>query len=154
MTSKWSRVVKNYPNKFGPTIPFILGAVRQPGGNVRPPDASREELRTLLVAMRDDAPDGYHVVIQGCANLGEPIVRLTDAPSGSLRFDSPSKKGRALYFESFYGLPVTDFESLVDELWNRYGESIDKGLFSRRNGEWQAFDETELAKLKSSCDIE
>src|SRR5437867_1677291 len=146
MGATWFRVVKDYPNNFGPTIPFILGALRRPVGNVLPFDESREELRALLAAMRDEVPDRYSVVIQGCANLGEPIVRLSDSePSGFLRFDSPSKKGRALYFESFYDLPVDDFESLVKGLWERYETIISEGRFSRRNGTWQVFDETELA---------
>jgi hypothetical protein len=105
--------------------------------------------------MRDEAPDRYSVIIQGCDNLGEPIVTLTDSePSGLLRFDSPSRTGRALHFQSFYGLPVFDFESLVKALWERYETIISEGRFSRRNGAWEAFDQTELAKLKSHCGIE
>jgi len=58
------------------------------------------------------------------------------------------------YFESFYDLPVDDFESLVKGLWERYETIISEGRFSRRNGTWQVFDDAELAKLKSHFDIE
>ncbi len=154
MTDTWFRVVKHYPNNWGPTIPFILGALRRPVGHVLPSHESREELSALLVAMRDEAPDGYSIVIRGCGNLGEPIVTHSDIePSGLLRFDSPSKKGRALHFQPFYDMPATDFGSLIDCFWERYENIISKGCFSK-NGTWHAFDPTELAKLKSYCDIE
>jgi len=35
------------------------------------------------------------------------------------------------YFESFYDLPVDDFESLVKGLWERYETIISEGRFSR-----------------------
>ncbi len=36
-----------------------MGALRRPVGHIVSSDKSREELRELLVAMRDDAPDHY-----------------------------------------------------------------------------------------------
>ena len=157
MSSAWFRVVKDYyPKNFGLTIPFVLGALRRPVGQVLSDDESREQLRDLLVAMRDDAPHPYHVIIQGCGNLKEPIITLSDIPpGGGLRLDSPTTKGRALYFQPFYGLPVDDFESLVDGLWDRYKTDISKGYFScsPSNATWRAFDATELANLKNYCGI-
>ena len=124
MAARWIRVVKNYPNTNGPTIPFILGALRQPVGAVAASDANREELRALLVAMRDDSPATYKVVIKECMTLREPIVTLSDhEPYGFIRFDSPSQAGHALFCESIYGLVVhDDFESLVEALWNAIGK--------------------------------
>ncbi len=153
MTSAWFRILKDYGNNFGPTIPFTLGALRQPVGQILPDDESLGQLRALLVTLRDDAPDGYRVAFRGCPNLREPVLWLPSVePVGALKFDSLTK-GRALYFEPFYGLVVNDFESLVEGLWDRYRAVIAAGNFSCRNSTWQAFDETELARLKERCDI-
>lgn len=157
MTAKWFQIVKNYPNNFGPTIPFILGAMRQPIGQVLPPNESLEQLRDLLVALRDDAHYPYKVVIQECGGIGEPIVTLFDnVPPNYLRFNSSSKHGRALYVQPLYGLEINedDFESLVKSIWDRYETVISEGHFSRREGKWDVFDVKELANLKEYCDIE
>lgn len=154
MAAAWFRIVKDYPNKVGPTIPFILGALRRPVGAVAAPDASRAELRALLVAMRDDTPAPHNVVIQGCTTLGEPVVALSDhQPGGFIRLDSVSKPGRALYCGPSYGADVHDFESLAEALWERYAQVISEGRFSFRNRTWHPFDQAERAKLKSHCNI-
>ena len=158
MNIKWFQIVQNYPTKFGLTIPFILGALRQPVGQVLPSDVSLEELRAFLVSLRDDAPNPYNVIIRGCTDLSEPIVTLSNtAPTGFLRFDSPSKQECTLYFQSFYGLVIYDgdFESLVESLWKRYEQIISEGQFSSLgDNKWEAFGESDLTKLKSYCNIE
>jgi hypothetical protein len=152
MTDTWIRILKDYPNRFGPTVPFILGALRHPVGSVLPAEKSREELRALLVAMRDEAPDHYSVVIQGCVNLAEPIARLSDdPPSGFLPIDSPFKEKGALCTSSLFMV----YPSMISSRW-LIGFGIDMRRISPRDAfhveteHGQAFDETELAPFEGS----
>jgi hypothetical protein len=155
MSAKLFRLLKYYPKNIGLTIPFILGALRQPVGQVLSSAESFEELRALLVALRDNAPDLLKAQILRCPDLDEPIITLFSTEvSDSLRFDSPLNQGRALYV-SFYGIFDNDFESLVNSLWERYETILSEGHFSRqRDKTWKPFGQIELTNLKKSCGIE
>lgn len=155
MNAKLFRLFKYYPKNIGLTIPFILGALRQPVGKVLAPAESLEELRALLVALRDSAPDLLKAQILRCPDLDEPIVTLFSTEvSGSLRFDSPSRQERALYV-SLYGIFDNDFELLVNSLWERYETILSGGHFSRQKDKtWKPFSPLEISNLKNFCDIE
>lgn len=156
MTSKLFRLLKYYPRNMGLTIPFIIGALRQPVGQILSSDESLEDLRELLVSLRDDpAPGTLKTQILRCPDLDEPIVAIFGAQvSGSLRFDSPLTQGCALYV-SIYGIFDDDFELLVNYFWERYATILSEGQFSRQKDRtWKAFCEKELTYLKEYCSIE
>lgn len=155
MTDKLFRLLRDYrPKTFGLTIPFILGALRQPVGQVLPSAESFEELRALLVALRDNIPNPLKAQISQCQNLEEPIIALLGTQvDNSIRFESPSTQDGALYVR-LYGVYDDDFESLVDNLWKRYEGFISKGQFSRRDNQWKPFSSDELTNLKKCFGIE
>ncbi len=132
MTPRWFRVANGYPNKRGPTIPFLLGALRKPPGRLSDEGTCQAELRELLVAMRDETPDGYHTAITSCGVIGQLIVTVSFArpATGATWIASPSNAERGLYIEPIYGLPDPDLDSLAKELWRRYGDTILAGQFS------------------------
>ena len=148
------RLFKYYPKNIGLTIPFILGALRQPVGKILSSAESFEELRMLLVVLRDNAPDLLKAQILRCPNLDEPIVTLFSSEvSGSLRFNSPTQ-GRALYV-SLYGIFDNDFELLVNYFWERYETILSEGKFSRqKDKKCKPFSPTDLINLKKFCNIE
>lgn len=117
---------------------------------------SFEELRALLVALRDEAPPNLlKVQIWRCLDLDEAIVALFGAQvSNSVRFDSPSAQGRALYV-NFYGIYDNDFETMVNFFWDRYENTLSDGLFSRgKDKKWRTFTEGDLTNLKEYCGIQ
>jgi len=110
--------------------------------------ACKTELRELLVAMRDETPDGYHTTFRACDVIGQLIVAVDYAgPRGARSIPSPSNPARGLDVEPIYGLPVVDLDSLVDELWRRYEDAILQGSFSWREKEWRGFDAQELERI-------
>ena len=61
----WFRIIKAYPdNTNGPTIPFLVGALRQNFDSPVPEDKSKDELVALIQAMRNEMPTGYGVQIK------------------------------------------------------------------------------------------
>ncbi len=149
MTAPWFRIANEYPNKRGPTIPFLLGALREPAGTVSDEATSRTELRALIVAMRDQTPEGHQAIITSCGTIGQLIVTVAfaGASAAAHRIPSPSNQGRGLDVEPIYGLPVVDVDSLSEELWRRHGSEILQGHFSWRGGEWREFDLQEREQI-------
>lgn len=141
MKPPWLRIVQDHPtNKIGPTIPFLLGALRSPVGEVRDVPTSRKELGALLVEMCDEPLAPWHVVIQPCGTPEKLVVNMSDvAPPGYIRIESPSKKGRALYCYPIHGADIHDVDSLEDALWTLWGDVISRGDFSYVDGKWTPF---------------
>jgi hypothetical protein len=80
MDPAWFRILKWYPKN--PTVPFLLGAIRN-APNVDLATRSRQdELRVLITSMRDEAPHGTYISIRHCPGLGELIVEFS---AGTLR---------------------------------------------------------------------
>lgn len=77
LTPRWLRIARDYPdNSSGPTLPFIIGAIREPIGDQRTPDQDREDLKALLLAMDRGAPDNSTVTIRWCEPTGEYIAEV------------------------------------------------------------------------------
>jgi hypothetical protein len=55
----WFRIVMDPKLQRGPTIPFILGACRDPLTAEASPKLGEPDLRRLLAAMRDETPEPY-----------------------------------------------------------------------------------------------
>jgi hypothetical protein len=148
---RWFRIAKAYPAARGVTIPFLLGALREPPGTAKDAVSSQTELRTLLAAMRDDTPDGYQTTISVCGGIGQLIVTIAYSPehhAGRQRIRSPKNPDRGLDIEPTYGLQASDLDDLAAELWRRHGDAISKGSFSYRESQWRPFDEQELDRIR------
>jgi len=60
----WFRIVMDPKLQRGPTIPFILGACRDPLSAAASPEPAESDLRRLLTAMRDATPKPYSIEIR------------------------------------------------------------------------------------------
>src|SRR6266446_3443630 len=122
MQPDWFRIIKNYPNlSNGPTIPFLLGALRPNPDAVVPDDQSKEQLRALIQAMRREMPTDQGVEIERCGPLDAHVCGL--------------RSGGGLKFKDVYPYDVYDDDSLVDALWSMYGETISTRKFSREKAD-------------------
>lgn len=148
MRPAWLRIVQDYPgNKVGPTVPFLVGALRQPPGAAKNQASGREELRSLLAAMRDESPAPWNVVIQPCGGPEKLVVTLTDVERHDcIGIRSTSVTGKVLYCHPI-GSNISDIDGLVDALWGEFGNSIDGGKFSYVGGEWRTFTDVELKSI-------
>ena len=118
--------------------------------------ASQADLRALLVAMRDETPEGYYTAISWCGVIVQIIVavsffRPADRPP---RFPSPLNAVRGLDVDAVYGLPDSDLEALTGDLWRRYADVILGGNFSYRDGAWRPFSEREIEEIVRCLAVE
>ena len=82
----WFRIVMDAELQRGPTIPFILGACRDPLSATASPELGEFDLRRLLVAMRDATPKPYSIEILRCPDLKTYVA---SARIGSIERASP-----------------------------------------------------------------
>ena len=148
MKPDWLRIVQDYPdNKVGPTVPFLVGALRHPPGAPQPKGSGRAELHTLLIAMRDESPARWNVVIQPCGGPEKLVVTLTDIKRPDcIGVRSASRPGKVLYCHPIRS-GISEIDGLVDALWGEFGVNIDDGKFSYVGGEWRAFSKMELQNI-------
>jgi hypothetical protein len=160
MSAPWLWIVKDKRFTTGPTIPYILGAMRVHKGadDIASPEMCRSELRDLLIAMRDDLPAPDCVVIQRCSDIKAYVVAWHAAPPQSrFRIESPHHTERALYHCKIDDYKVHDFESLFDAIWNIHEDDILERRFSRilKDGlsgpewKWDHFDAAERQEAAS-----
>jgi hypothetical protein len=150
MKSQWLRIVQDYPgNNVGPTVPFLIGALRQPPGAARPKGSGRAELRALLAAMLGESPMPWNVVIQPCGGPEKLVVTLTDVKRPDcIEIRSATVPGRVLYCHPVDS-QVGNIDDLANALWNEFGTNIDEGKFSYVDGEWRPFSSTEVNNINA-----
>ncbi len=122
MAPDWFRLVKGY--RLAPTVPFLVGALRNPRGTIKDAATSEAEFRALFAAMGECR--GYSVIPRECSSIKEMVL-------------DPGWEGTA-------ASPWED--GFVDELWIRYGDKISSGLFSLHDGEWCPFSSADLADIE------
>jgi len=150
----WFRLVQQYPNTRGPTIPFLLGALRTPPGAPREPETARMDLMALLLAIRDQTPEGYAVTIEPCPRIKQPVVVL-QGYEPSIRIESPLGNGRGLNVHIGYCPdPSMGLESVAKELWELHARDIRAGRFSFHDGTFRAFDSEELANIAKAISLD
>ena len=133
----WLRILdhcREFGFTIGPTLPFILGATQESIGKA---PASRADgqgaLHELLVAM--DA-SGYGLTIQSCPTTMAYVVARTS--------------GESLTWDEELGAGI---EPLTANLWNRYGDAVSSGRYSK-NGDWHEFTDQEVARIKAALQAE
>ena len=129
----WFRIVSNPGLKVGPTLPFIVGAIRDPIGAA--PDsraAGNEELLQLLRMMDEEAPANYGIGIQWCPSVAAYVAACVIGPG--LTWHNT-------------GFDATSRDALGARLWDLYGDVIAEGHYSK-NGDWHRFTDAELKTIR------
>jgi hypothetical protein len=159
MNTPWLWIIKDKRFQMGPTIPYIVGAMRVHRGadDIAPPETCKRELRELLIAMRDEVPAPECIAIQPCSTLEAFVASARPGPpQGRAFIRSPHHPDRALYYA--IGSNAHDLDSLFSALWNEHKEYIVKGRFSREQRvglsgmewDWFPFDEEERQAIRDT----
>ena len=157
MAPAWFKLLQyNRDKRFGLTLPFLVGALRNPPGRVIS-DTIRNlaDLRTLLEAMRDDTPDGYYIQIAKCDRLQQPVAapgpQNYRPTSVDTPLPSPSRRDCSLFASPQYVTNDTaGIDALAESLWAAVGIPISNGLFSFRDGFFQTFDESDFQFIRDA----
>lgn len=150
MTPKWFRIARDYPdNVSGPTLPFIIGAIREPIGDKRTPDEDREDLKALLLAMDGGAPDKSSVMIRWCGPTREYIAEVHPEYIPT-KFNAGSAKPAKRLDWRIEGEDVPNLEALESFLWRRYEGPLSRQEFSWVDKDWHEFSPDERTKIQAT----
>lgn len=140
MFPDWFRVIKDCGFDNGPTLPFIMGAIRTPLGEAPPSRAEGQvELHQLLTRMDAEAlEDGYGIFIEMCLKLHVYVAAKRRPAQVSLDWQN--------------SLKAHNVATLTAELWGMYGDFIERGEYSK-NGTWHPFTRSEKARIRKTLGI-
>ena len=130
----WLRILRNLQLKVGPTLPFIMGAIRDPLGDApgsRP--TGQEEFFELLRMMDEEAPADCGISIQWCPSVAAHVAAFVTEPGLTWHAS---------------GFDATSRDALGARLWDLYGDVIASGHYSK-NGNWHHFTEGELKTIRT-----
>ena len=130
----WFRIVSNPALNVGPTLPFVVGAIRDPIG-VAPasPAAGLQELADVLTKMDNEAPATFGIQVRWCPGIGAHVA-VCVSPGNGLTWNPAD-------------FDVGSRDALAARLWDLYGHVITAGQYSK-NGDWHHFTEAELRSIR------
>lgn len=154
MKPAWFKLIEEWRKgeRFGLTIPFLVGALRDWPGRPLGLTAGVEELRILLESIRDETPQGVTMRLYDCDKLQELALAPVDGiPQACFHITSPHRAVPAFYVENGT-VPDggTSLDDVVAALWQRYGADIEAGNFSRRARVFQPFDANDRALISAA----
>ncbi len=134
---------------YGFTIPFLIGAYYK-RGFLRDEDLQTSQcIQFVLTTIYETAQQGREVAIFKCGSH-EKLVLQYVIDGGRTQEDIELIKkynqniNHIIYLDLDVFRHAYTLDTLVNELWNRYKESIMNHKFSYREGGWTAFDKDEL----------
>lgn len=155
MTPAWFRLLSEWQDagRFGLTVPFVYGALdRIPDGPLRGGKAS-EKLQSLLASLADEVPDGTLVRLFTCGTVRDlTLAPMSAIPSYCLAMRSGDGRSERFYVQQDL-VPADSSSPLSDlhaELWRRYGNDLEAGRFSLRNGSFAEFSERDLQLIEAA----
>lgn len=133
MKPNWLKLLElQQTRNYGLTLPFLIGALRNPPG-VTSSDESIcfEEFDGLLASMRDKTPPGYSVSIGKCSRLGQPVATIVDVPQGHYK-EWPSRElpKLSLYIAREYLTKGASSSETSMRLWMLCKDAVMTGRFS------------------------
>lgn len=155
MKPPWLKLTEQWQatGHFGLTVPFLVGALRrwpnQPLGEAE----GIEQLRCLLISIRDNAPADCIIRLYRCDKINDLALALvSNIPQFCVSFQRSSATIPSLYVEkNLLSQNSASFDDLVDVLWLRYGEIIEAETFSLCQGTFRAFDDNDKALISDAA---
>jgi hypothetical protein len=155
MTPAWFKLLMEWQGagRFGLTVPFVYGALsRMPEGPLRGASGS-EKLQSLLASLVDDVPDGNLIRLFFCGTVHDlTLAPIFAVPDYCLSIQSSDGRKVSFYVQQCLLPPesASPMSDLHSELWRRYGEVLEAGRFSLRNGRFEEFSERDLALVDTA----
>ena len=130
----WLRILEHrreFGFKIGPTLPFVLGAIQEAIGKA--PSSRADGQRTLHNLLRAIEASGCGVEILWCPTTNAYVA--CSCGGDSLNWRDVDELGASI-------------DSLAASLWNRYGDAISSGKYSK-NDDWHEFTADEAMRIKA-----
>ena len=156
MNPPWLRIARDYPdNASGPTIPFLIGAIRDPIGATRTPEEDRGDLHALLLSMDRGAPDKSTVMIRWCGVIHEYIAEQHNEYIPT-KYTAASTTAKSLDWRirPEDAPNVADLQALEAFLWQRYEGALSEQRFSWIDQDWRPFSPPERSKIQATLENE
>lgn len=132
MLPAWLQLLRQYrqERRFNLTFSFLLGASRQPVGEIVSEETSLAELQSMLVSMRDfERKESVHVF--KCYELGQPVAGFDQRNGQEEPLVSPVAQVTLLYVQGQYLQgDVPGIDIVARNLWQVYRQPVNEGLFS------------------------
>lgn len=151
----WLRLLKQQKalGLTGLTPSFLVGA-SLPGGATLNEEAAYSGLAELLSSVRDETPNGFHVVVAKCNIHGQPITSLYRTEERKPLCDpvlNRSGKPSALYAEErYFHTKGRDLDSLVDGLLRLFQSPLINGEYSYRDKAYCTFSAKDIEFIASA----
>ncbi len=154
MKPTWFKLTEQWraTGHFGLTVPFLIGALRRWPGHPLGGAEGIEQLRHLLVSIRDNAPVDCIMRLYSCENINDlAFAPVSSIPAFCVSFQPSSGAIPSLYVEkSLFSQNSVSFDDLVDVLWLRYGAAIEAENFSLYQGTFRPFDDNDMALISDA----
>jgi hypothetical protein len=136
MWPEWFRLVLHYSESvsYAPTIPFVVGALRNPVGSpINDEEKCVKELKDLLTSVIEEAPAGYFLQLHRCKQIHQPVlapfVEAYHIP-GNPVFSTTQNRQTLVMDDEFVDDEPSPAVSIAEILWDELGETILYGRFS------------------------
>jgi hypothetical protein len=161
MTPLWFRLLRQYQKQrgYGPTLPFVFGAVYGERNSTGSEAGARAKFSTLLYNIRDHAPECFTLTISRCDRIRQPIIaphELPYRPTG-VPMRSEMQDRETLFVDPEFVQTVVSLEALDVRLWKDLKEAICSRRFSFMNvayGPYTCDDNQLIAQSKQFEDDE
>jgi hypothetical protein len=118
----------------GLTIPYLLGSHR-----LLNPNVTINILDFVGLICLDSK-----LYLQKCVNIGDLVIGVIDIESEKQYANTSVKRISKLYILDSSCKCIDTVEQLADYLYETYQSPIDEGRFSKENGSWRLFSESEI----------
>jgi hypothetical protein len=158
MIQFWLKLLRahNKNRGYGLTLPFLVGALRIPIGSVVVDEKQNiDDVKNLLLSMRDNTPDTSYVSVTECDRLHQPVFAESSSyytPPDVYTRIATLNSGKCFLYVAPNILPneKQSVEELLDKLWKINGDSILRGTFSFSNGGFTKFSGKDYALIDSA----
>lgn len=149
MSPPWLKLVRHHHRRrrLGLTLPFLVGALREPiGARFENADEGYAALVSLLARFRDESPESEMARLFTCPELGQPVVSVVSTyyhPSYAAWGLSPPTRTPLSIDPPYRPERPDDLTAAAKLLWSVVSSAIEEGKFaySRRTGAYREFAE-------------
>ncbi|MFZ4861896.1 hypothetical protein ACL9RF_06895 [Sphingobacterium sp. Mn56C] len=140
----WHSLLKHFETEDyftnGLTLPFVIGA----GRNIN----EQAALLTIDELFKDFEKSGEYINVLKCDNIGEYVFRIGDKEDAKIY---PTKGFLIMIDNCFENYPT--IAEIVLHLNDLYNDFIKVGNYSKIQGEWDKFDEQDIARIDEVKEI-
>ena len=129
--------VKTGKGDFGPTLPFIVGAIAYKNGQTH---LTIEHVQRIIDEIAYNPVEGYFTEVRWCPDIDAPVFNTRDINwpyklASPVEIVRPSGEGKSIVFskdmQSGFHFNSSDPKTLLDRLVQHAIEPVSQGKFSR-----------------------